>query len=285
MPSLRELQLGVMHALLHGESSHAATFDAALFDAARFITAQGISPALRMGVYANTARTNFIESLVSSFPAIRRLVGEDYFRHCARDFHKRHPSLSGDLQPAGAGFPQYLLELHGNDQYRYLGEVAWLEWLIQETLLAADHGPLDLTQLSAVAPADYDNLRFHLHPSMRLFASQYPCLAIWEANVGSEVEPEPIDLASASDRLLMVRDQGQLKFHRLSRGEQSFVQSVQAGECFSAAVESGTGRSERDTSHAERDLGHRELDDAHGEFFAAAALRRFVLAGVIVDFQ
>lgn len=253
MPSLRELQMGVMHALLDGESSHAA----------QLIRAQGISPALRLRVYANTARANFIDSLVSSFPAIRRLVGEDYFRQCARDFHARHPSLSGDLQPAGAGFAQYLFELHGNDHYRYLGEVARLEWLIQETLLAADHGPLDLTRVSGVAPADYDDLRFHLHPSVRLFASEFPCLAIWEANVGSEAEPELIDLASASDRLLMLRHQGQLKFHRLSRGEQSFLQSVQAGECFAAAVDA----------------------DAHGEFDAAASLQRFVLAGVIVDFQ
>lgn len=254
-----------MHALLEGDSSRAAPF----------IAAHGISPAQRLGVYANNARSNFIESVASSFPAIRRLVGEDYLRQCARGFHARHPSLAGDLQPAGTRFADYLRELHGDDEYRYLPEVARLEWLIQETLLAADHGPLDLAKLERAAPAAYDDLRFCLHPSVRLFASEFPCVAIWEANVGSAAEPEPIDLGAGPDRMLLVRNGGQLRFHRLNHGEQGFVQAMHAGERFAAAVESGAARGELDAAHG----------GAARAFDAAAALQRFVAAGVIVDFH
>jgi hypothetical protein len=134
MPSLRELQSGVMRALLDGEPDGALPL----------IAARGIAPKHRLDVYASNARANFIESLISSYPAVRRLVGEDYFRQCARGFHTRHPSLSGDLQSAGAGFAKHLSELHGDDEFRYLSEVARLEWLVEESLLAADHGPLDL---------------------------------------------------------------------------------------------------------------------------------------------
>src|SRR6202030_4203838 len=104
MPSLRELQSGVMRALLDGETERAAPL----------IAARGIAPAHALSVYANTARTNFIESLISSYPAIRRWVGDYYFGQCARGFHARHPSRSGDLQPAGTGFAQHLAELHGD---------------------------------------------------------------------------------------------------------------------------------------------------------------------------
>jgi hypothetical protein len=265
MPSLRELQSVVMRALLDGEPDQSAAL----------IAARGIAPKHRLGVYANNARSNFIESLISSYPAIRRLVGEDYFRQCARGFHTRHPSLAGDLQPAGARFAQYLSELHGGDEFRYLSEVARLEWLIQETLLAAEHQPLDLAKLEQVLPDDYDDLRFCLHPSTRLFASEYPCVAIWEANVGSDAEPEMIDLDAGSDRVLLARTDGQLKCHRLSHGEQGFLQSVQAGARFAAAVESGAARSRADLAG----------DGETGTFDAAAALQRFVLGGVIVDFQ
>src|ERR1700688_5258500 len=134
MPSLRELQSDVMHALLDGETGSALPL----------IAARGIAPKHRLDVYANNARTNFIESLISSYPAIRRLVGEDYFRQCARGFQARHPSLSGDLQPAGMLFPQYLAALHGQDEFHYLSDVARFEWLVQESLLAGDHGSLDL---------------------------------------------------------------------------------------------------------------------------------------------
>jgi hypothetical protein len=265
MPSLRELQSGVMRALLDGEPDGAVPW----------IAARGIAPKLRLDVYANTARSNFVESLISSYPAIRRLVGEDYFRQCARGFHTRHPSLSGDLQPAGTPFAQYLSELHGDDEFRYLSEVARLEWLIQETLLAADHGPLDLAKLQQVAADDYDDLRFRLHPSVRLFASKYPCLAIWEANVGSDAEPELIDLGAGPDRVLLVRNRGQLNCHRLSCDEQRFLVSIEAGERFAAVVERGAARDDADGAG----------DGETCTFDAAAALQRFVLAGVIVDFQ
>jgi hypothetical protein len=260
MPSLRELQSGVMHALLDGEPERAAAY----------IAAGAIAPEQALSVYASNARTHFIESLISSFPAVLRLVGEEYFRQCARGFHARHPSLSGDLQPAGMRFPQYLSQLHRDDEFRYLGEVARLEWLIQETLLAADHGPLDLAKLGAVATGDYDDLRFILHPSARLFASEFPCWDIWAANVGA-AEPELIDLGAGPDRVLLVRNSGQLECHRLSHGEQAFLQAVLAGERFAAAVESGAHRG--------------ELDAAGAGFDAAAALQRWVLAGVLVDFQ
>jgi hypothetical protein len=264
MPSLRELQLDFMHALLDGDAERAAPL----------IASRGIAPQARLEIYANNARTQFIESLISSFPAIRRLVGEDYFNQVARGFHASHPSRSGDLQPVGQGFARYLSELHGDDEFRYLGEVARLEWLVQETLLAADHGALDLAKLGAVAAGDYDDLRFCLHPSARLFASEFPCVRVWEANVGSDAEPELIDLGAGPDRVLLVRNGGQLQCHRLDLGEQAFLESVQAGERFAAAVECG----QRSGTEA---LGA----DARGAevFDAAAALQRFVLATVIVD--
>src|SRR5271165_6009951 len=139
MHSLRELQADFMRALLDGDPEHAAAAVAAA--AATLIAPSPVAVAPRiaatdaLGIYANNVRSNFTESLIGSFPAIRRLVGEDYFAQVARGFHARHPSLSGDLQPAGSGFAQYLGQLHGADEYRYLGEVARLEWLIQETLL------------------------------------------------------------------------------------------------------------------------------------------------------
>jgi hypothetical protein len=271
VPSLRELQRGFMHALLDGESDREAPFNAAL------IPPTGMTPAHALSVYAGNARSNFIDSLILSYPVIRRLVGEDYFLQAARAFHVAHPSLSGDLQPAGTRFAQYWSQLHRDDEYRYLGDVARLEWLVQEALLAADHAPFDLAKLGRVDPTAYDDLRFHLHPAGRLFASEFPCLAIWEANAGGAAQPPLIDLDAGPDRLLLLRHGGELKFHRLSPGEQRFLQSLQAGERFAAAVEHGARRGEIDAAHGPR--------ASAGGFDAAAVLQRFVVAGVIVDFD
>lgn len=261
MHSLRELQRGVMRAVLDGEQDIAATF----------IASRGIAARNTLGIYANTARSNFTESLITSFPVTRRLVGEDYFQQMARGFHAHHPSLSGDLQFAGAMFAQYVAQTHGAGDHRYLGEVARLEWLIQETLLAADHTPFDLAKLQAVAPAGYDALVFRPHPTVRLFTSEFPCVAIWQANAG-DAEPPTIDLRTGPDRTLLMRDRGQLAFHRLSSGELGFLESLRDQETFAAAIARGAHAAER------------EPEAAAQEFDATAVLRRFVLAGVIVDF-
>jgi len=253
MPSLRELQSDVMRAILAADDSRAS----------HLVAAHGIPATHRLGIYANTARVNFHESLRASFPAILRLVGEDYFHQCAREFHKGYPSTCGDLQYAGTHFPDYLADLHAHDEFRYLGDVARLEWLRQEALLSADHRPLDFAKLAAVAPSDYAELRFRLHPATRLLASDYPCLRIWQANVGGDGEPEVIDLAMGPDRVLLTRKTIAVDVHRLSRGEHRFLIAVRDGQRFGEAVEHGM--------------------ECDGEFNAAAALQRFVSAGAIVD--
>ncbi|MDP9083183.1 MAG: DNA-binding domain-containing protein [Pseudomonadota bacterium] len=263
MHTLRDLQLSVMHAVLAGHAGDVDTRAGAsrLSSLTAQIVVRGIAPEQRLSIYAATAQSNFIESIASSYPAIKRLVGHDYFIRCARDFHHRHPSLSGDLQPAGIHFANYLSGLHGNDKYRYLSDMARLEWLIQEALLSADHGPLDLAKLRTIDAAAYAELHFHLHPAARLFASQYPCLRIWQANVDGETEPELIDLSAGADRLLLIRSAGRLLFHRLSVGEQALLQALQTHASFAEAVGRGA---------------------ADADFDASAALQRFVLAGAIV---
>jgi hypothetical protein len=254
MPTLLELQHAFMRGILDGEPAAAS----------REIWPKGIDPDQRLGIYANNALANFLDSLRLSFPAVRRLVGDDYFDQCGRSFHRQRPSRSGDLQHTGEGFAEYLLQMHRSDEYRYLIDIARLEWLYQESLLAADHPPLDLARLGAVSADDYGSLRFRLHPSARLFASDYPAVEIWEANVSSAEEPPVIDLGSGADRALLARGRDGLQIYRLSPGEYVFLNACRQREPFDAAVESAVA--------------------ADAAFDAGAALRRFVQADAIVDF-
>ncbi|HWS62181.1 MAG TPA: DNA-binding domain-containing protein [Steroidobacteraceae bacterium] len=254
MRSLRELQIHVMDALL----------GAGLAPVTALISGPRAAAERRLGVYANTVQGNFRDALQSIYPAVRRLVGEDYFRQTAREFQRRHPSRSGDLSHCGQGFPNFLAQLHPDDSFTYLADVARLEWLIQESLLAAEHASLDLESLARVPPAAYDGLRFELHPALRLFESRYPALAIWEVNVGSDAEPPTLDLRSGADLIAIARHRLRLQFHRLSAGEHCFLDAIARGECFAAAVDRAA--------------------EADAVFDASAALQRFVAAEAVVAF-
>jgi hypothetical protein len=256
MPSLRELQAEFMSAVLDDDTPPLA---------ARLVSG-GRDARRRIAVYRQNAEANFLHSLRLCFPAVQRLVGEEYFLRCVRRYRTRRPSGSGDLQHAGAAFPGYLAEVHGQDEFRYLSDVARLEWLVHEAETAAAHGRFDFGRLARVPPSQHAGLRFRLSPSARLFAAPYPVLDIWEANVRCAAEPEPIDLAGGTDRLLLVRPRhGRIGFHRLSAAESGFLHQLQA------AADLGTAM----TAAAAHDA----------EFDAGAALRRFVAADAIVDFS
>lgn len=253
MPSLRELQIHVMDALLTVSPDGAAPW----------VLPTGGTARSRLRLYQGTIRSNFAEALRSTYPVIWRLVGEDYFRQAAWTFQLRHPSESGDLNHAGGAFPDYLRALHPDDDFRYLADLARLEWLIQESLLAQDHGRLDLHSLARVDTAAYEVLCFNLHPTLRLFESDFPALRIWEANAG-DAEPPMMDLGSGGERLAVMRHEGRLRFHRLTRGEYDFLRSLADGWCLATAVAGATAN-----------------DPA---FDATLALQRFVAANAVVNF-
>jgi len=244
---LREIQRRFMQGILHGES------------------VAGLLPPAAVSIYANNARVNFTQTLKLTYPAIWRLVGEDYFRQCAHAFQQSHPSASGDLQHVGRDFPDFLRTLHGAGEFTYLADVARLEWAYQEALIEAEFGALDLTRLMQVAPQDYLQLQFHLQPSVRLLASAFPILAIWEANVGDESGDERIDLGAGGDRLLLVRAFNGIRIHRLAVGELAFLARLGVGDAFAAAVDFAS--------------------NADPQFDPGAALKKFVALHAIVDFH
>ena len=269
MPTLRDLQQHMIAAVLEdGADAHdpAMTADTApdiAAAAAALLRGDSETALRRAAVYANNARSGFLDSLRSSFPAVRRLVGDDYFAQCVFEYRRVHPSRSGDLQHTGRDFADHLAGRCAGDALSWLPDVARFEWLYQETLTAADHAPFDLQRLAAIDLAAAERLRFALHPSARLFTSPYPVAEIWEANVASADEPPVIDLRQGADRLLLARSRQRVAIHRLSAGEYVFLGALARGEAFGAAAAGAAD------------------DEA---FDAGAALRRFVPAEVIVDF-
>ncbi len=255
MTTLRELQDLVMCQILEGNAPRAW----------ELVEARGIEPVKRLDIYAHNAAENFHNSLRSSFPVIARLGGEDYFRGCTRLYQRRVPSRCGDLQDVGAHFPAFLGELHADDAHRYFEDVARLEWQYQHALVAADHPSLDLSELAAVNPDRHDELRFSLHPAVRLYASAFPAVTIWEANTTGHDAPPIIGLDAGSERLAFTRSQGRVEWLRLTAGEYRFLADLEQGAAFGDAV---------GTSVA--------LDP---EFDSVAALQGFVLSAVIVDFR
>ncbi|MGH8225860.1 MAG: DNA-binding domain-containing protein [Gammaproteobacteria bacterium] len=189
-----------------------------------------LTPAARLGIYRNNLVGNLTEALAMDYPAVLRLVGEDFFEAAAARFIRMHPSTSGNLQHYGAGFADFLAALPQAAGVAYLPDVARLEWARQEALLAAD---AEVLAPAALADADA-NLRLALHPSVRLIASPHPILSLWL--YCREEEPGEPPAMDNGERVLVVRPHEAVEMFALGVGEYTFLHACREGATLGIAL-------------------------------------------------
>jgi hypothetical protein len=227
MPSLREIQSRFV----------ASLDDPASEDVADWVVMDGVNAAERVSIYRNNVQLSFVKALALEFPVIERLVGQTYFAQLAHEFMCLHPSRNGDLHFVGMPFPDFLRERFEDSRYRYLSQVARLEWARQEVIVAADASPMELAPLKAVEPQDYCRLRFVMHPACRLVRSEYPVLKIWWANQDDSDSTELIDLDGGAELVVVHRRVSVTEMFALPVGQFVLLEALGARQPLGDAVD------------------------------------------------
>lgn len=149
----------------------------------RFLTTlAGGDSTLAGRVYRNNYLTRLVTSLQQTYPVVERLVGAAFFRRLARDFIAQEASYAADLNRYGKRFAAFIRTYPAARGLPYLGDVAALEWLVHESGQAADGEGDAMSAMLGLAPKDYGNTQFIMHPALRLYDSKYPVDAIWHSN-------------------------------------------------------------------------------------------------------
>lgn len=217
-------------------------FGAALVDPALPIPAKVIDPhgracPKRFAVYRNNVATSLIEALESAFPAVRRLVGEEFFREAARRYTLRDPPASPVLLEYGGGFPAFLERFEPAVSLPYLPDVAQIERAWVEAYHAADTVALDPAALGEFPIERAAELRFEVHPSVRVVRSRFPALTIWRMNVADGV-PAPVDLDAGGEDALVVRPAAEVVVRSIPAGGADLLAALARGEPLAIAAES-----------------------------------------------
>ena len=82
-----------------------------------------LAPADRLSIYRNTSRTALTNALRLNFPAVQRLVGEDFFAAAADTFITREPPHAAWLDLYGESFPEFLQSFEPAASLTYLPDV------------------------------------------------------------------------------------------------------------------------------------------------------------------
>lgn len=162
-----------------------------------------VEPAGNLIIYRNNIFSCLIETLKNTYPLIRTLLGTDFFQMTAKEYIRQYPSRSGNLHDYGEYFADFLSEYAPVHHLIYLTEVAEFEWACHRIYLAPDHVSFDLNTLEQYTPAQYEQIRFVLHPASYLRKFHFPILKILDLCV---TDPEStVDLNSETTNLLILR--------------------------------------------------------------------------------
>jgi hypothetical protein len=254
--SLGKLQTDFVHGI----------FDKTQKVALQSITQNKISSADRLAIYRNNAYSNLRGALQSIYPAVNKLVGEDFFHQAANEFVRATPSTSGDLHDFGESFADFLSGYQAAQPLAYLPDVARLEWCCHRVFHAADHAGLDLKKLGAIPQEQYGELRFDLHPASALLKSNYPTLKIWQVNQDDYAGDQSVDLNQGGNELLVSRDDYfVVRVEVLSLGDYAFLKALQEKNKLEVAAERALSVDEK--------------------FDLATSLQRWVTQKILIDFN
>jgi hypothetical protein len=195
-------------------------------------------PLYNVEIYRNNVTIILINTLLSIYPLIALLVGDDFFRMAAKAYIKSYPSRSSNLHDYGEYFSHFLTSYSPVKNLPYVAEVAHFEWTCHRLYFMTDHPLFNKKILEQISPDQFPQLRFILHPASQVINFKYPILRIIELCKGENNEMINIDIDG--DRLLIIRRDLDIKLVSLGHAESAFLLALQSGaslsEAYNAAI-------------------------------------------------
>ena len=177
-----------------------------------------IPATLALRIYSNNVSGARNKALAAAYPACFRILGEACFNNIAHRFSEHTPSVRPDLNRYGETFSDFLDEwtqAHGQfSDYRYLGDLARLEWLCHTAYYAEDDPPFDFRALAKANQGAQATCRLRLGHSVGLLQSDYPVMAIREANL-SDNEATEVLAIELPEHLVVSRSTFQIRVERI----------------------------------------------------------------------
>jgi hypothetical protein len=199
--ALARFQDAFAHALL----ARATGPVAAIPPAVAAVAALAAQPAF--AVYRNTVMKGCIDALQANYPAVARLVGEEWFRAAAAIHVHEAPPTDPTLLRYGAAFADFLARFEPAAELPYLPGVARLDRFWTEAHAAPSQDALDPAAIAGLAPEALAGTVLHPHPAARwAWFADAPIYTLWSRNRNDEAPDNNLDWQSEGALLVRPRD-------------------------------------------------------------------------------
>ncbi len=192
----------------------------------------------RLKVYRNNIVGGLTDTLLISFPLVKKLVGEAFFKELARAFIPQNPPNEGCLNTYGQGLNTFIKTFKPAQSLPYLSDVARFEIALTNSYYAPDDKALTIEDLSKILPEDLSNMPLQLRKSTELLSSSYPLNAIREFCLREDQNnDEQLDLDQSGAPLMIYRPALEVLVVTLNKDEFEMLQNLENNPNLGSALE------------------------------------------------
>lgn len=189
-------------------------------------------------IYRNTVLKGCIDALQANFPAVARLVGEEWFRAAAAVYARRHPPRVPMLLEYGGEFAGFLSAFEPAAELPYLPAVAKLDRYWTEAHAARDEAPLRAQALAGLNSERLGQAILRPHAAARWAWFPLPAYSIWSRNrKAAPVDGDEAQAAWRGEGALIVRPADGVHWRELDEAGCVFMDACAAGEPLAKAAE------------------------------------------------
>lgn len=187
-------------------------------------------------VYRNTLIKGCVDALQANYPAVVRVVGEEWFRAAAVIYARQRLPSQPVLLAYGHRFAEFLAHFGPAAELPYLPQVAQLDRLWTEVHCAPDHDVLDPGALAHLTVDAMTRLTLRPHPAAQWswFPAQ-PIFTLWSRNRDPAADHSAA-IAWHGEGVLLTRPDGAVVAEPLTQDGVAFLDACAAGRSIQNAV-------------------------------------------------
>jgi hypothetical protein len=185
----------------------------------------------RIAIYSSGFYQRLKESLSMDFPCLSKLMGEKKFSKMSEKYIEQYPSLSPTLNFYGKLMPHFLMETEPYKNKPFLAEIATFEWAEYMAMVSKDNRLQRVSDLQAVAPEKWPDLRFYLHPSCQLLSFHWNSLSLIKSIRDNRLNLQAKKL-TPPQQVLVWRQQTDVNYCILDDLQFNFLHQITQGASF-----------------------------------------------------
>jgi len=171
----------------------------------------------RFDIYRNNRAMSLIEVLASTYPALVKLLGTEFFNAAARAFIDVTPPKQPVMAEYGHEFGAFIASLPNTEKLPFLTDVAAIEWHKLQAYHCEDIPVLLLTDLAEIEPEALMDSQLQTHPSLSCISSQWPVGSIWTICTDTSGNAPPASSVDMSqpETIIITRPQLDVQVNRI----------------------------------------------------------------------